>query len=54
MPSEECGPTSLRQAGMIVSDNGTEPTSNAILKWWAEHKIEWHYIAPGKPMPNGL
>jgi transposase InsO family protein len=25
--------------GMIVSDNGTELTSNAILKWCAEHKI---------------
>ncbi|SNX67516.1 helix-turn-helix protein [Cereibacter ovatus] len=36
--------------GMIVSDNGTELTSNAILKWCAEHKVEWHYIAPGKPM----
>jgi len=40
--------------GMIVSDNGTELTSNAILKWYAEHKIEWHYIAPGKPMQNGF
>ena len=40
--------------GMIVSDNGTELTSNAILKWCAEHKIEWHYIAPGKPMQNGF
>jgi putative transposase len=38
--------------GMIVSDNGTELTSNAILKWCAENRIEWHYIAPGKPMPN--
>ena len=36
--------------GMIVSDNGTELTSNAILKWCAEHKVEWHYIALGKPM----
>lgn len=36
--------------GMIVSDNSTELTSNAILKWCAEHKIDWHYIAPGKPM----
>jgi transposase InsO family protein len=35
--------------GMIVSDNGTELTSNAILKWCAEAKVEWHYIAPGKP-----
>ena len=35
---------------MIVSDNGTEFTSNAILAWQEELGIEWHYIAPGKPM----
>lgn len=40
--------------GMIVSDNGTELTSNAILKWCAEKRIEWHYIALGKPMQNGF
>jgi transposase InsO family protein len=40
--------------GMIVSDNGTERTSNAILKWRAEYKVEWRYIAPGKPMQNGF
>jgi transposase InsO family protein len=39
--------------GMIVSDHGTEPTSNAILAWCSEHRIEWHHIAPGKPMQNG-
>lgn len=39
--------------GMIVSDNGTELTSNSILKWCAETKIEWHYIAPGSPWENG-
>ncbi len=39
--------------GMIVSDNGTELTSNAILAWSKEHKVDWHYIAPGKPMQNG-
>jgi putative transposase len=39
--------------GMIVSDNGTELTSNAILAWSAETGIEWHYIAPGKPTQNG-
>ncbi|WP_088930276.1 IS3 family transposase [Rhizobium leguminosarum] len=39
--------------GMIVSDNGTEFTSNAILAWSKDHKVEWHYIAPGKPMQNG-
>lgn len=39
--------------GMIVSDNGTEFTANAILAWCKDHEIEWHYIAPGKPMQNG-
>lgn len=33
---------------------GTELTSNAILKWRAEAKVEWHYIAPGKSMQNGF
>jgi ABC-type glycerol-3-phosphate transport system substrate-binding protein len=36
----------------IVSDNGTELTSNAILTWTADTEVEWHYIAPGKPMQN--
>jgi hypothetical protein len=40
--------------GMIVSDNGTKFTSNAILSWASQHRIEWRYIAPGKPMPNGF
>ena len=40
--------------GMIVSDHGTELTSNAILAWCAEHRVDWHYIAPGKPMQNGF
>ena len=39
--------------GVIVSDNGTEFTSNAILRWSKHHQVEWHYIAPGKPMQNG-
>lgn len=39
---------------MIVSDNGTELTSNAVLRWAADQKIEWHYIAPGKPMQNAF
>lgn len=39
--------------GMIVSDHGTEFTSNAILTWSKDHRVEWHYIAPGKPMQNG-
>lgn len=33
---------------------GTELTSNAILTFAAERGIEWHYIAPGKPMQNGF
>jgi putative transposase len=40
--------------GMIVSDHGTELTCNAVLAWCADHHIEWHYIAPGKPMQNGF
>ncbi len=38
----------------IVSDNGTELTSMAILKWCEVSRVEWHYIAPGKPMQNGF
>ena len=32
---------------MIVSDNETEFTSNAVLAWAQENKITWHFIAPG-------
>ncbi len=39
---------------MVVSDNGTEFTSNAILNWANEAKVEWHYIAPFKPTQNGF
>ena len=39
---------------MVVSDNGTELTSRAILAWQEERGVEWHYIAPGKPTQNGL
>ena len=31
---------------MIVSDNGTELTSNAVLVWYGVIGVEWHYIAP--------
>lgn len=40
--------------GLIVSDNGTEFTSNAVLSWAQEAKVAWHFIAPGKPMQNGF
>ena len=33
---------------------GTELTSNAMLKWQQDRGVEWHYIAPGKPMQNGF
>jgi putative transposase len=39
---------------MIVSDNGSELTSHAILRWQEERSVEWHYIAPGKPQQNGF
>ena len=38
----------------VVSDNGTELTSNAILSWADRSGVGWHYIAPGKPMQNGF
>jgi putative transposase len=37
-----------------VSDNGTELTSMAILRWTQERQIGWHYIAPGKPTQNAF
>jgi len=40
--------------GVIVSDHGTEFTSNAILAWAKDSKVDWHYIAPGRPMQNGF
>ncbi|WP_416203010.1 IS3 family transposase [Bradyrhizobium yuanmingense] len=39
---------------MVVSDNGTELTSNAILTWADRSRVAWHYIAPGKPMQHGF
>ena len=39
---------------MVVSDNGTELTSNAMLAWQQDRSVDWHYIAPGKPMKNGF
>lgn len=39
--------------GVIASDNGTELTLNAILAWSKDHEVEWHYIAPGRPMQTG-
>ena len=47
----------LQQRGKplcIISDNGTELTSRAVLQWAAKNQIEWHYITPGKPSENGF
>ena len=42
------------QPDMIVSDNGTEMTSHAVLRWCQDTGVGWHYIAPGKPMQNAF
>jgi putative transposase len=39
---------------LIVSDHGTEFTSNAMLAWSQAARLTWHFIAPGKPMQNGI
>ncbi|MEY9643807.1 transposase InsO family protein [Bradyrhizobium elkanii] len=39
---------------MVVSDNGSEFTGNAILTWADRNRVAWHYIAPGKPMQNAF
>ena len=39
---------------LVVFYNGTEFTSNVMLRWQQDQRVEWHYIAPGKPMQNGL
>ena len=38
----------------IVSDNGTEFTSMAVLKWVRHNGIDWHYIQPGNPTQNAF
>jgi len=38
---------------IIVSDNGTELTSVAVLRW-APARVVWHYIEPGKPVQNAF
>ena len=39
---------------MIVSDNGTELTSRAVLEWTNRRSVEWHYTAPGNPTQNAF
>jgi putative transposase len=46
--------TARSRPATIVSDNGTELTSMAMLRWSQERKVEWHFIAPGKPQQNAF
>jgi putative transposase len=39
---------------VIVSDNGTEFTSSAVLAFTQAAKLDWRYIAPGKPTENAF
>jgi putative transposase len=38
----------------IVSDNGPELTSRAVLAWTNRAGLDWHYIAPGEPQQNAF
>ena len=38
---------------IIASRRGTEFTSNVTPAWSRDQRVEWHSIAPGKPMQNG-
>lgn len=38
---------------VIVSDNGCELTSTAVLRW-SLGRLDWRYIAPGKPVQNAF
>jgi putative transposase len=38
----------------VISDNGTELTSNAALRWADETGVAWQYIQPGKPIQNAF
>jgi putative transposase len=40
--------------GAIVSDNGAEFTSAAVLAFAQAAKLDWRYIAPGKPTQNAF
>jgi putative transposase len=49
-------PLHRRRAGRraCVSDNGTELTSVAILKWSEASGVALHYTAPGRPQQNAF
>jgi len=37
----------------ILSDNGTEFTSNKTMRWQKDQGVNWEYIQPRKPYQNG-
>jgi putative transposase len=39
--------------GIMVSDKGAVLTCNAVLACIAQVSVQWHWIAPGKPMQIG-
>lgn len=39
---------------LIVSDHGTEFTSNAVLVWTQKTNVNGHFVAPGKLIQNGF
>ena len=38
----------------MISDNGTEFTSTAVLKFTQKQKLDWRHIAPGRPTRNAF
>jgi len=51
---EAIGERGSRYPSIAVDDSGTELNSSAMLKWRQDRAVEWHSIAPGKPMQNGF
>jgi putative transposase len=47
-------PIRISRSSMIVSDDGAEYTSDAILGWAGETGVGWRSIAPGKPQQKRL
>lgn len=39
---------------MIVSNHGTKHTCSAMLTWCGYSSVDWHFIAPGRPMQNSV
>ena len=43
-----------QRSRMMVNDNGTEPSFDAVLVRSDDAGVEWHQIMPGKPTRNGF